>query len=351
MIKFVGVTFNVREQFGTQEHRILEQIKKQIEQHWPNKNNLIINLTWFGPQFSNNNCWIQIQALITQQQKFDQIFWVCAVDPVCISNDTISEIQTALGSQKNYYIGVGFDSKYTFNTHACVIVDDFPKYTVEQLLLTVPKYLFINYNRKPKPHRIKLAEKLIKYNGIVTLGKNNVNYDVSEGVSTELHLTIDDKPENYTHNGKFNLHTNFGGIPYDLCSLGRLDLWQQHFLNVVSETVFFPWDTTFVTEKTWKPIVGMRPFIINGQTKIYQYLRSNGFKTFEKYFNDIKLENISEHEVHESIVDVIKYLSTLTNDNLRSLYYDMLPDLIHNRNRFFEYAREQQLFVNNLFKN
>jgi hypothetical protein len=106
----------------------------------------------------------------------------------------------------------------------------------------------------------------------------------------------------------------------------------------------------FITEKTWKPIIGLRPFVINGQTKIYKYLRSNGFKTFTHYFKNIELENILEYQLHNSIIDAIKFLKTLSKDEIICMYKDMLPDLTYNRQRFFEFADEQKCQMENLFK-
>jgi hypothetical protein len=105
----------------------------------------------------------------------------------------------------------------------------------------------------------------------------------------------------------------------------------------------------FITEKTWKPILGLRPFLLNGQTKIYKYLRDQGFKTFNHYFEGIELENLKEFEVHDSIISVIKYLATLDKKEILAMYNDMLPDLKHNRKRFFEFAQEQKSRAENLF--
>ena len=351
MITEIGVKFPLTEQFGRQEHSIFNNIKNQINTKFPDSDNLIVNLTWFGPQF-NNNQWGKIQQLINDGKKFDKLFWFCIVDPITILPNQLKEIENQLHIIDNYYIGPGFEGQQSFNTHAIVCYEDFPTYTHLDLTLADIKYLYLNYNRKPKPHRIELVELLHKNSlekyGVITIGKNDVNYKVSGDKTTQLYLTIDDLTD-YTRGGKFPKHSNFGGVPYDLCSLGRLDIWQTHFLNIVSETEFNPWDNLFVTEKTWKPIIGLRPFIINGQTKIYKYLRDNGFKTFNHYFNGIEIENIKEFEVHESIIKVVKYLTTLDNKDIFLMYNDMLPDLIYNRERFFEFAKEQQHKIDNLF--
>jgi hypothetical protein len=127
-----------------------------------------------------------------------------------------------------------------------------------------------------------------------------------------------------------------------------MDYWQQHFINLVSETEFLPWDNTFLSEKTFKPILGLRPFLLNGQTQIYSWLRSRGFKTFNHYWSDIKIEDVAEYEVHPAIVQVVKRLSQLSQDELQSMYRDMLPDLKHNRERFFEFGREQTQLMHNI---
>jgi hypothetical protein len=351
-ITFIGTSFNRQEQWGPQENKLIDLFKKKIDTKFPSDKNLIINLTWFGPQFGQE--WQQVQSLITNNKKFNRLFWLSLVDPVSILPIQFQQIEKGVGAEHIYYIGGFDDSIYNFNFSSVPVSEDFIPYADNEILLTDLQHLFLCYNRKPKAHRIELVEKIYKNNleihGVVTLGKNDVNYDVSEGVKTDLYLTVDENKEDYSYNGKFLIHHNFGGIPYDLCSLGRLDIWQTHFLNVVSETEFLPWNNMFITEKTWKPILGLRPFIINGQTKIYKYLRDNGFRTFNHYFNGTELENIPEYEVHDSIIAVIKYLSTLDKKQILGLYNDMMPDLKHNQDRFFEFAKEQQYKINHLFE-
>jgi len=62
------------------------------------------------------------------------------------------------------------------------------------------------------------------------------------------------------------------------------------------------------------------------------------------------MEELLEFEVHDSLLAVIKFLSTMTNDTLLEMYADMLPALEHNRNRFFEFAKEQQYKIDHLFE-
>ena len=157
-------------------------------------------------------------------------------------------------------------------------------------------------------------------------------------------LTIDDDPANYKHNGQ---HDEFGGIPNDLVTLGRLDIWQTCLLNVVSETEFDSWKPRFITEKLWKPMIGLRPFLIHGQTNIYPWLRNHGFRTFNHYWSHIDVE--TNTDVHATTVEVLKYVSAKSADELMELYTTMLPDIQHNQDRYYEFAKEQRHKMENLF--
>lgn len=349
----IGKQFNIQDQWGPQEDRLVKQVTNQINQRFPDHKNLLITLTWFGPQF-NNGAYQQIQEFKQNNTTFDHVFWLSSVDPIYMLPHQITEVENTLGVNQAFYL-VGFEqSKHYVTFSAVATAEDFVEYAEHALVLTNPEYLFLCYNRKPKPHRIEIVEKICSNNldklGIVTLGKNDVNYDVSNGVKTDLYLTVPENTQDYSYNNRFLVHSNFGGVPYDLLSLGRMDIWDRHFLNIVSETEFLPWDNMFITEKTWKPILGLRPFVINGQLKIYKYLRDNGFRTFTHCFNGIELEDLAEYQVQDSIIKVLQYLQSLSREQIQHMYNAMLPDLLHNRRRFYEFAQEQKHKLDHLLE-
>jgi len=225
--------------------------------------------------------------------------------------------------------------------------------------MTEPEYLFLNYNRKPKPHRILLVEQLhsagLADRGLISLGRPVVHYDVTGGLATDRYYIIEDDAD-ATLGGRFTDRTAwmFGAVPPDFCSLGNLAIWQRHFLNIVGETEFLPWDNLFVTEKTLKPLIGLRPFIVNGHSRIYQWLRDNGFRTFNHYWGTAefvgRLESATDVTTHDLIVQVVQRLAQLEPAELTAMYRDMLPDLEHNRERFKEFTQEQYRKVANIFQ-
>jgi hypothetical protein len=80
-------------------------------------------------------------------------------------------------------------------------------------------------------------------------------------------------------------------------------------------------------------------------TKAYILIQSKN-KSFETWFGS-KVEDQSN--VHQAIVELITRLVQIPDQEILDLYEDMLPTLIYNKDRFFEYASEQQHLINDLF--
>jgi len=309
---------------------------------------LLINTTWFGPQFDNGE-WQRVQQLIDQNQQYHNLFMLAVIDPQYLRQQELEYIQQSLGIQRTRYIGMYENSEHEWNFHAVAVQKHCPQYLESDLLPTELDRAFLLYQRKPRPHRIAITQQLIDRGvldcGIVTLGSNeDHNYDWTQQTDIPRVLTIEDDPADYKHNGAT---TDFSGIPNDLVSLGRLDIWRRCFLNVVSETEFERDQPRFVTEKMWKPIIGLRPFVIHGQTKTYQWLRQQGFRTFNHHWSHIDVEHNSD--VHQTTVDVLQWVCALTPQQRLDLYHAMLPDLKHNAARYQEFAQEQWVKMHNLF--
>jgi hypothetical protein len=348
MLTVIGGTFPPQWQYGPEEIEIVGSTGKQISSKFADQQNLLINTTWFGPQF-NNNQWNKLEQLISSGKTFDNLFLLSVIDPLYLSKENIAYIETNLKISKTYRIGMFDKSPHEWNFHAVTGAKHCPSYSKSDLIMQEPEQVFLLYQRKPRRHRIEITKLLIEQgldvHGIVTLGSNkNSAFDWTEGLDLKPQM-IDDLPQNYKHNGE---HDDFGGIPNDLVTLGRLDLWQNHFLNIISETEFNDWDPTFVTEKTWKPIIGLRPFVIHGQRDVYTWLKCKGFKTFDRYWPHVPCQ--SGEDQHGNVISVIEFLCQKTKSELQDMYLDMLPDLEYNRNRFFEFAVEQKHRIDHIFE-
>jgi hypothetical protein len=345
---FIGITFPESWHWTLYEKNCIDSIVKQIDNNFTNQKNLVINLTWFGPQFSNGQ-WRKYCKFVGQ--KFDNLFLITTVDPAMINADQIDEMVCNLGHPKLFRIG-NFDSEHHFNFFAPILANNFRSYQDQELELIEPTYLFINYNRKPRQHRVNFVKKLIdcdlKKYGIVTLGKPDRLYDKDE--TNNLFFPINEEPADYIKYGHWyptNVADQFG-IPHDVLSLHNMHYWQHHFLYIIGATEFNVWDDIFVSETQFKPILGLRPFLINGNIRTYQWLRDNDFRTFNHYFDNINFED--PETVHESLCRAIEFLLAKSSSQLLDLYNQMLPDLYHNRERFYKYADEQQYKIDHIFE-
>jgi hypothetical protein len=131
--------------------------------------------------------------------------------------------------------------------------------------------------------------------------------------------------------------------PNDIYSLGDLNVWNSHFLNIVTETLEGASYPTWITEKTLKPIIGARPFIIYGDPAIYTVLEKFGFETF--------LDDIEWPEVNYKDPDVVPWhwqmenikigLKELQQKNLQVLYNKCLPKIKHNFYNWRDISKKQ----------
>ena len=91
------------------------------------------------------------------------------------------------------------------------------------------------------------------------------------------------------------------------------------------------------TEKIWKPIIGMRPFVCLGDKGTISMLRRSGFYTFNNFFGTNK-----DDLTVEDITNIVKHYE----GNPIEDYKILKSKLVHNRNRFFEYVKEQKKIFN-----
>jgi hypothetical protein len=266
-----------------------------------------------------------------------------------------------LGITHTYFLGnfdtpkpgwaPGGSTTIYFNLFAIACRDHFETYQTEDLILNDLKYLYISYNRKPYSHRLAFVKQLIAHDlkdlGVVTLGRA---FPGDTGPDSELYFSIGEKEQDYVKYGHWyepGLLSTPHDIPHDLFSLHNMHCWKHHFLHIVGGTSRNEQDT-FVNQIDFKPLIGLRPFLINGQAHNYRFWESAGFRMFDHYFPGLNLRSTNDGQ-HRALIGAIKQLSELSTDQILDLYNRMLPDLLHNRQRWYTWAHEQAHKVNNLF--
>ena len=203
-------------------------------------------------------------------------------------------------------------------THAHL---EFPNYPIEDLL---PKKMkaYLSYNFKPHEHRVNLIQ----------------------------HLTN----RGLDHNGTITTHVDQPGPNLGReVGLGELSVWQGHFLNIVNETVFRQHPELIMSEKIIKPLLGLRPFIINGSPRYYDILEDWGIDFFDDIWPIQEMRRPADslaslmYRNHSIICDIIQ---SLVLQNLESLYRSLLPRIYRNRERTRQLmlAEYERLCINNI---
>lgn len=93
----------------------------------------------------------------------------------------------------------------------------------------------------------------------------------------------------------------------------------------VSGTTFFP------TEKTVRPMLLKKPFVIFGSRDYLVYLRQMGFRTFSDFWDE-DYDGFEHCDRLTKIQHLIDHLASLSQTQLEQMYWDMQYTLEHNYN-------------------
>ena len=129
------------------------------------------------------------------------------------------------------------------------------------------------------------------------------------------------------------------------------DKFFNSYLHIVTETetggggggfseVFRSELKYWFTEKIFKPIWFMQPFVIVGFPGALAHLKNLGFKTFSKYINE---SYDTEPENHRRVImalDSAKQFYNRSHEEILVDYNDMIDILQHNRNLLLDYATQ-----------
>jgi hypothetical protein len=112
---------------------------------------------------------------------------------------------------------------------------------------------------------------------------------------------------------------------------GAFDLepqYQDVFCEIVCET-YFTGRTFFITEKTWRPIINMRPFVVQGPQWYLDNLRRLGFRTFDRWWDEGYDQDPSDARL-DTLRGNIDWIASQPRRDLEKWYQEMQPTLLHN---------------------
>lgn len=101
------------------------------------------------------------------------------------------------------------------------------------------------------------------------------------------------------------------------------------FVDIVTETRFAQPTGNF-SEKVFQPMQYMKPFILVAPPKTLEYIKSFGFKTFDKYWDESYDQELHHGERLAKIFNLISDLNKKPHSELVKMYDTMIPILEHN---------------------
>ena len=302
---------------------------KQLEQdivkkflstyHNDESKTVVINSVWYTGDYHQ-----QVIAEL-REIKPTHIFVVALLDPPIVQLDWFDELDCEV-------LGVGYYPGPGYIDYCALFVEHFYQ-PVDQALLTSAGKIDTPYmclNRKPHQHRMRLYKGLedaeLLDRGFVSMG----------GEPVPLRLLAEDcSGQDIAPNGG----TEQYGIHNDIVSLGNINNWQRHFVNIVTETIWDIEPDNFVSEKTFKPILGLRPFLIYAPNGGVECLRRRGFEPYVNDFKDITDANLREpHNIPVFLAELCNQPQTYWQMKFLALQ----EKLLYNQQRFNEYVSEQK---------
>lgn len=283
---------------GRVEHLIKEILEKKALTQLDADCVMIINTTW-----------LLDRDLAKEIQDARPDFIICHnfVDPA------IPHIKQTIEASGIPHVFIGNSDQCRLDFWAMVCDLNFQSYTDTELELRPGAKKFMCLNRKPHAHRRIIMQYLeqIRDQGHFSSGANLDLVDADIG--------------DYA-------------VPNDVYTLGDITTWQDAYLNIVTETVF-DGDDFFVSEKTWKPVIGLRPFFVYGQPRLREYLKCNGFDLFEDLINYGNC--VTEQDYSQLAVDTVCKIYP-------AAYPQLLTRLKNNRQKFYYYVYNQWINLMNL---
>lgn len=248
----------------------------------------------------------------------------------------------------------GWETVYYFH-HAFAAHDWFRGYRYDSRLIAPKdrtiKKKYITFNRITSGHRVYrslLISELIKHDildqGHVSYNdacsENGASYvsNLADARETGLisHETLTEVVENL-NKATFPLRIDYPDeqfIPNHSFQLSAVEQSQESFVYVVTETCY--WERKcHLTEKIFKPIVSKMPFILVGCAFNLEYLKSYGFKTFDKWWNEDYDFIPDPVERMKAIGKLLESICSRSEDELKQMLLEMEPVLEHNYNLFY----------------
>ena len=199
---------------------------------------------------------------------------------------------------------------------------------------------FLCFNRSVnRPHRFAMAYLALKYDllkdGYFSFLNNTSGRDVLEFLKEVL--DYDDlgemvpKIESLIPLQLDTFHLTPEGRESFFSSNAKKDFFIDSYIHIISETVFDKWEDPYLSEKTFRPLTNMQPFIYVGGANSIKKLKDLGFKTFHPFIDESYDSETDPKKRFAMIEKEIKKFAEMPIEQIHEWYYSITDILIHNQ--------------------
>lgn len=110
------------------------------------------------------------------------------------------------------------------------------------------------------------------------------------------------------------------------------EVYLNSWVSVVTESSYFNHEcSVFISEKTFKPIACMQPFIIVGSKHTLKYLRKLGYKTFGEFID----ESYDDMDDSERFLGIVTALKKIKNIEDKASWYNSMKHILEHNHKVF----------------
>ena len=242
------------------------------------------------------------------------------------------------------------------------------KQDLDDMRDTIREKYFLSYNRVIREYRLALVAMIYKMGlqdkGIISLGAKEVDTAFGGVWPDYISDFIEDKKQNeiisdavkkikllYPIDADGDIDANWIYDEKGSVIGGMVGQWSNFshqykriYFNIVTESCYYE-DCIYMSEKIFKPISNLVPFIIVSTPFFLKKLREIGYKTFHPWINESYDEEMDNDKRFFMILDEIKRLCSMTKEEIHKWYYEMEDILIYNQDHFANYKKQDHVNI------
>ena len=236
------------------------------------------------------------------------------------------------------------------------------KQDLDDMRDTIREKYFLCYNRVIREYRLALVAMIYKMGlqdkGIISLGAKEVDTAFGGVWPDYISSFIEDKKQNemvsnalkkikplYPIDADSDIDANWiykdgekwGGAVGQWSNFSHQ--YKRIYFNIVTESCYNE-DCIYMSEKIFKPISNLVPFIIVSTPFFLKKLREIGYKTFHPWINESYDEEVDNDKRFFMILDEIKRLCSMSKEEIHKWYYEMEDILLYNQEHFASYKKQ-----------